>query len=612
MLSTARNISQIVTLISLASIKPSHFSDKYLDDITKKYFLKESLLYVYWTNVSFNLTQNFIKYWATSESVKLETCAIDFESPKVNILTETIKNTVVMFGDMIINKSHISSLLKCQLWNTRSRILAVIEGENKNVASAVLELFWTTIKAIDVTVMLINPTTSTVQYFTMYPYHRPGVEKVTSNLFPNKIRNDFHGNTIKVATTYSEPYVLTPEVENEFTEGLEIRMFNMIAKRLNFRVEYKPAPEGENPWVSKTVNGRVTGLFGVVHRQEADVLFHGIRIRPDRCALADLILIHSFDTLNWVVPRNSFMFDWKSLFMIFRIEIWIAMFAFLFLITLAIYLISKPYIKIRLSDVFFQVLAQTLLSTVRYYHENHSYRIFMFAFSYYALILATLYQASLTTFLTNPAEGKQYKTIREAVDDGLTAYLYPGGKVYNLSDHDTWEIIFRPGRHIFSEDYQLALRLAAFNKTHFILDRRHVMEFEVHKNLLDHDNEPMVHIIEERVVDYWVAMFTSKGHPLNELFRVMSMNIFDSGLLDFWIKDIQRKNQKARHAGYGDSDDPVSLSMVHLKGAFQVYLVLLFVSAVTLVCEILYVNCKKKLVKARVKHGYNNFLRRWS
>lgn len=370
-------------------------------------------------------------------------------------------------------------------------------------------------------------------------------------------------------------------------------------------------PEGENPWVSKSKDGKIVGLFGVIYRQEADVLFHGIRIRPDRCALGDLILIHTFDTLNYVVPRYSYTFDWKSLFIIFNIEIWGAMFLFLFVITLSIYLLSKTYVKIHLIDVFFQVIALTLLAHVRYYHENHSYRIFMFAFSYYALILATLYQASLITVLTNPSEGKQYANLREAVDDGLIALLNPGGKVYNLSDHDTWEIIFRPGRHVFSEDYKQGMRWAAFNRTHFTMDRKNVLEFEINKNLLDGNNEPLVHILPERIVDYWVSMFTSKGHPLHELFKIMSMHLFDSGLLEFWLKDINQKNQMTENAGVGDSDDPVSLTIVHLKGAFQLYLLLVLVSVMAFCCEIIYKSCKEKIIMFRLRGSSYNFLQRW-
>lgn len=114
-----------------------------------------------------------------------------------------------------------------------------------------------------------------------------------------------NGSLVRVATIVAEPYVLGPNESLKYTDGLEIRILHALSQQLNFQIEHKQTPRGENPWVFNGSGGKHLGLFGLLDRREVDVLFHGVRQRLDRKEIGEAVLCHTFDSLVWVVPVKS-------------------------------------------------------------------------------------------------------------------------------------------------------------------------------------------------------------------------------------------------------------------------------------------------------------------
>lgn len=261
----------------------------------------------------------------------------------------------------------------------------------------------------------------------------------------------------------------------------------------------------------------------------------------------------------------------------------------LIITSVVVYYLTKSHGEFTFIDAFFQVVAQILNTAIHYRGNGILYKIFMLIFSFYILIIVTSYQTILITFLTTPRSGKQYESVREAVDDGLIAYLFESGKRgFNQTDHDMWNIILSPNRHVWSDDYPNMIKLVAINKTTFTLQRKNVAEFEIHKNFLHEDNEPMVYIIPEKFASYWIGMFIPYGHPLTNLFKMNTLRLFQSGIFEFWEANLKRTNRHRRNAVNGDDEGQVKLSLMHLKGAFIVFLGFLSLAVFVFVLEILY------------------------
>lgn len=202
------------------------------------------------------------------------------------------------------------------------------------------------------------------------------------------------------------------------------------------------------------------------------------------------------------------------------------------------------------------------------------------------------------TFLTTPHNGKQYQTIKDAVDDELIGYLFLSGKsTYNVTNHELWNKILAPNRHVFNDDSSYILKTIAFNKTIYTQLMKNVVDFEINKNLLDEDCKPMVHVLPEKVLPYMASIFTTKGHPLTDLIRKNILELFESGILNFWMKNINAKNQKIRRDVKASRDKgPVALSINHLRGVFY-FMHFSVVPMVVFACEILYYKCTRKVKK---------------
>lgn len=85
-------------------------SVKYLDYITKNYFVKQSVLLIHLANSSFDLKERYIKFLSNSEIVSLELCnvedVVDVEKDK----RSHVANTIIWLNDAMIDDQQIQML----------------------------------------------------------------------------------------------------------------------------------------------------------------------------------------------------------------------------------------------------------------------------------------------------------------------------------------------------------------------------------------------------------------------------------------------------------------------------------------------------------------------
>lgn len=461
-------------------------------------------------------------------------------------------------------------------------MVVVVQNVNENTVRQFLEQFWTLTKVFNVTVMSIMATI--VKFYTLQPYKYFIMEELTiENLFPHKIPKNFNGSTLYAISLPLSPFVFRPN-ELNITDGVEVRIVNEISKYLNFHIEYKNVPPGEHGWFSKRVNNRVTGAFGLLDRLEVDILFHGASIRLDRYLIADIIAIHTIDQVFWIAPKYPHSFDWKSPFIVFRLNLWVLILISLILTSFVVYYLTKPgCISFTGIDAFFQVLAQMLFTPISYHHNSYLYRTFMMVFSFYTLTIVALYQTSLITFLSSPSSGKQYETLEEALDDGVVAGLFSGIE-YNTSNHDFWNKVYQPGRYKNITDYSGTLEIIHYNKSMFVRGSNVNLKFRANEFFLKKGERMMYQKMQDLSDVYFVAMYTSIGHPLLPVLRDYIMRLVESGLVEFWQDELLMERKKIKSKG----KKPFPLAWVHLKGVFLMGGVMLAFAVLVFVCEVVH------------------------
>lgn len=583
----------ILNKYPVEKIIPSKFY-KYLDYIVKHYFKDQILLLIYWRNFS-NIWSDFIRYCVSSVEVTVQICN-DYQVHHTrNDKLHLADNIVILLGD--VDFSNLSISTDFPTWNRTSKILIVVRDEK--IVETLLVNFWTKTKAINVVVMLVEE--SVIKFYSLYPYQNFKIEtiqfdientKSVPDMYPNKIPKNFNGSIIHVGATFAVPYVLKTENKTHFEEGTEVSIMETIAEHYNFQIEYKAVPEGENPWVVQTPDGKITGIFGLLHRSEVDIAYHGIRLRDDRCKIADVTVIHSFDNLAWVFPKKMKVFGWRSLFIIFDLKIWSLLLVFVIIVPVSGYLLEKYQfngVKVSLNTHFFHALATLLGNSIGYEIKGKSFKTFTAWFLFYAVIINFAYQSCLITNLTSPKSEQAYETIRDAVEDNLIAHLYPSGKDgYNLTQHDVWNIILSPGHHVWTDDYKEGFKEMATEKKIFGLFGVNTAQFEINSNYLNENNEPVLHISKIDREPYWIGLYTPKRHPLRKFLNLKILILIEAGLVEYFNKDLNFKYKLKGEKKVSTESDGLKLSLNHLEGAFYVLFFLWAISIIIFCCEILY------------------------
>jgi nitrate reductase NapAB chaperone NapD len=304
------NVLRNLLLLSVTTNNSSESSLKYLSYITKMYFVNQTVLVVYWTN-TFDLGEKYVQFLVEFDFVTLEFCnvdrVVDFDKTK----RSNVENIVILLDDLILDENQIRTIRNCESWNSESKIVVLVQNQNEETIKDFLKEFWGLTKAINVTIM------STIgKFYTLQPYKNLIMEELNiDNLFFNKIPKNFNGSVIYAVTNSIEPYVFPPNDKN-IVDGFEIRIINEISKHLNFHVEYKKFPPGENAWQAIRINGRVTGSIGFLDRFEVDIAFHALSVKLDTVLIADYIAVHTVDEIYWLAPKYPFVFTWKSLFIV--------------------------------------------------------------------------------------------------------------------------------------------------------------------------------------------------------------------------------------------------------------------------------------------------------
>ncbi|KAG7161372.1 Ionotropic receptor 21a-like 12 [Homarus americanus] len=138
-------------------------------------------------------------------------------------------------------------------------------------------------------------------------YWGPGVQRVATwrgnsftsqvELFPDKV-SDLRGAVLKVCTFVWEPNVFYYRAKNGsllYRYGIDIQITRLLARSLNFSIEFVEPPPGEM-WGEAQTNGYFSGLIGKVKRDEVDI------------GVADLYLVISRNNIvDMTSPYDSEM-----------------------------------------------------------------------------------------------------------------------------------------------------------------------------------------------------------------------------------------------------------------------------------------------------------------
>ena len=343
-------------------------------------------------------------------------------------------------------------------------------------------------------------------------------------LFPNKIPRNFQGCHLEVTTFHYEPLV------NRRTHvpdgGFEVILFNTIIKTVNMTAEYLPSPPQHEKW-GLNVNGSWNGAIGQILKEKSDLTFGGMPNYFLMTTVLDATFPYLFSEVKWHVPCSEANPEWRGLIRIFSSSIWMIHFLLHFLISLLFWLLRSPktlrHLFIEFTDLWGITLGVPVLNHVS---KSPGIRVLFTSWILYSLIVNTIYQTFLTSFMTNHDD--QISTEKQLLYSNMDI------AVTSNSEHlHTNLLTDRYKRRKRCADVEDCLKKLSTDRNMAVLYASKIAEY------IRLATNAKFCELKERFSTVWVSMLFHKGDPLLETFNSVIMHVLEAGLIDHWWEEIK-------------------------------------------------------------------------
>ncbi|KAJ9598042.1 hypothetical protein L9F63_026853 [Diploptera punctata] len=599
---------------------------------------------VSWKNFADSLTKSVheINKWSlikiTSEeaNTNLKTNNnLSYKSLMYLILIETDGINTVSLEQL---HKHIQSLERYSFWNGRSKFVAVIiqdklENDPEKLAKAILKYLFK-YYIINVAVVIFQNSSKNINelqglneniflVYSWFPYKN--LKDCTSvqtaiivniwipkdggkfihkeTIFPNKIKNNLHGCTIRAVTMYPQPTVVnsvktinstngTGTDKIIYSGGTGLILIETLAKALNFSIEFIVPPK---IWGFQIPNStKWIGVIGLITDKQADLAFGGSPILSEWTPLVDYTITVHIGGLVWWVPCAQSFPKWKSIIRIFIPTVWFVGFISIVAAGFIMRILSSTYgigtliewkIYRDIGDCLMNSWAVLLGISVPDMPKINHLRMFFIAWVSYCFAFNTIFQTKLTSFLIDPGLDHQISTIEEMINSDLKLGVRNKlSKEYILKSYEKIS-----SNKIIILEVEEALKNITFNRDISYLEGLDFID-ALRSKYVKEDGSHMICTFDERLVSFFIANIIPKHSPLLDALNNVLRRLFEGNFISLWLRSM--KGNEIMKSAFkrqliSDNKDYCPLGIVHLQSSFYLLLFGEGISIVVFIIEII-------------------------
>ncbi|XP_042205177.1 uncharacterized protein LOC121854567, partial [Homarus americanus] len=407
-----------------------------------------------------------------------------------------------------------------------------------------------------------------------------------SEVFPDRFQS-FYGYKIQLASWPDDFPYLIPGPTLEKTYGMCVNMLNEISAKLNF--SYVFDSEAEASW-GELVNGSWIGMVGQVSRKEKDMSVNVIAVDKDRYTAVDLSVIYMTDSFSFVLRIPTPPPRWWSIVFPFTWQTWVAVFAFLVVISAQLSLFYKVRGVARSSSEAVLVIMRTLLRQDVPNPPSHvSIRVIQGAWMIVAMILSISYTGNLVAYITVPEKPIRLTSLKQLAESSLTPTMVDYGNfvpgALRASKHPTLHVLGQKLQLIPDYGYDVGFA-QVMDGTHAFLEGTEFFNYMV---ILYHMSTT-TYFLPEVIYSTNVAWIYPKKTPWKHKLDPYLQAFVESGLCLYWKKvlvyDFMKQMGENLHQ---DTSVPLRpLSLQDLQGTFIIYGLFTLASILVGVLEMLF------------------------
>ncbi|XP_064120826.1 glutamate receptor ionotropic, delta-2-like [Macrobrachium nipponense] len=412
-------------------------------------------------------------------------------------------------------------------------------------------------------------------------------------------RYSLSGRRMRVACKDVWPVVVIgethPDGSVELVSGFEVALLESLSSYLNFTFSAVLSPD--NAWGNLQSDGTVTGIVGMVARQEADFAISTVTITEGRESVVDFTLPYGFTALGLAsrVPRikNRAI----AVLSPFTPQVWLYITISILLMGPVVYahsyLMNKSLPAVAmlgLQWISFNMFRNIVVQGNFIQTTFWSQRCVLFFWYCYCLVISALYSGMLTAVLAIPSYETPIDSLEDlprAVKDGFVV-----GVMGDTSNEDvfkvatdgifkqTWELFDHKDRsRSFVSGPVIGMKRAITEKFVFIISEGFATSIAKKMGA-----SRKFYFGRETFLPLRIGLPCRTGAPYLESFSRAILRMVEGGLLSKWEVDEYGKFAEERTDKDGETNTVV-ITIVHIQAAFYVLLLGICLAVIVLVIE---------------------------
>jgi len=523
---------------------------------------------------------DFVLEAYNSSSLKLNTA----DEQRKNIAANTIIIVIDGNEDEILKFIEVLRTMRIISVNTKIFFFLIRESTIAEKGQ-ILKSFWIKLKVFKI--ILIE-----IQRNSRYFYRDPNGSLLQINIDKFRFTElNFTGyNLIAAAVPAVPPIIFEPAVPLKYTDGTLIRLITTICQNLGMTISYVETKNKERSRLT-SVNGTFQGLFGMLHRQEVDIILSDTFVINQRVAAAEPLPCVWQLELVWCAPKNFDSEIWKTISGALSWDVWLST----FLVFLSIVLVI--YFKNRLDDsgytfqyIALAVFAISLQKNILPSNRFLPFRLLFGALLIFFLMISTCYMSGVVTLMKLPPPSKQIETLLDAYDSGMKFASVHGIDRKSQIELHLGNKTLAKDKYVQEDDFSELIKLVLSKSAVSLLTD---MIWKLKANEQDFDGESLVHVLPGIFHAQMTSCFISPGHPLQPLISDYFYRLIETGFPEHWEKMVvhsrkwKSKSKLQKFGPKGTVTSQKALSLNQVLVFFHLHLSLLFICFVTFIFEIL-------------------------
>jgi len=420
-----------------------------------------------------------------------------------------------------------------------------------------------------------------------------------TDLFPRKISNNLNGCPMKAVVRDTHWYLTTkyvyyndPNVNVlKYVAGLEYDLLMVVLQQMNMSLVHVPTPEG-----FEKEEGLVDNLIGAMFEKEVYIALGNVGTHVLKVTVFDSCSSYYLLRVRWYVPCSVKYPRWSSIFRILSVEVWLVLIISMVIAAISATLVGRYSCTSEwhgyktLTSSLTNVLAVILGVSVSKMPCAPSLRSLFLAWVCFSVAFSTVFQAFLTTFLTDSGYKTPIQNMDELFASGIKLAYPPGYNfIFKKGDESENSIVERNRANC--PTYDVCEKWVKYQNVSILLEDKVAEDNYASGYYVGENSEHILCRLEDGVVfTTGPTMVMFHGDPLMSRVTEIIDRVVEAGLYNYWISISMEKNKlySRKIAIVHPLDRYYSFNLYHMQPAFYLLLMGWCLSALCFIVELLY------------------------